>query len=76
MPTEQERIGKLEDDMIDMKVRMGVAEGDIKAIKGKLDKIDHNVSKIIWGVFGTFGTVFVTLITLLGNYLINHYGGK
>lgn len=69
MATEIERIDKLEGDMVDVRVRLGVAESDIKSVKETLKKIDHNISKVLWGVIGTFGTVLLGIITLVINHL-------
>jgi archaellum component FlaC len=48
MATEQERIQKLEDEMLTIKIDVAVAKSDITGIKNKLDKIDLNVSKLVW----------------------------
>jgi hypothetical protein len=48
MATEQERLDKLENDMIQMNLRMTLAESNIKEMGKKLDKIEGNTGKIIW----------------------------
>lgn len=48
MATEQERLDKLETDMIQMNLRMTLAESNIKEMGKKLDKIEGNTGKIIW----------------------------
>jgi hypothetical protein len=53
MATEQERIQKLEDEMLTIKIDVAVAKSDITGIKNKLDKIDLNVSKLVWLVVGS-----------------------
>lgn len=48
MSTEQERLNKLESEMIEVKIDVAVAKSDISMVKGKLDKIDTNISKLTW----------------------------
>lgn len=52
MATEQERITKLEGEVVTMKIQIAVAQTDIATVKGKLDKIDANVNKLLWLVGG------------------------
>lgn len=52
MPTDSERISVLEGEMVAMKVDIAVAKSDIQMVKGKLDKIDSNINKLLWLVGG------------------------
>lgn len=48
MPNDAERIKSLEGDMMDVKIRLSVAESNIKEMGRKLDNIAANTNKIIW----------------------------
>jgi archaellum component FlaC len=52
MATDQERIKKLEDEQVLMKIDIAVAKTDITSVKDKLNKIDQNVNKLLWLVGG------------------------
>lgn len=73
MPNEQDRIKALENDVIDLKIRMGVAESDLRVVKDKLTNIDRGVSKLLWGVFGTFGTMIAGVVVTILNYALSHH---
>jgi archaellum component FlaC len=63
MPTtEVERIEKLEEEMLLMKIDLAVAKSDISTIKGKLDKIDMNVSKLVWLVVGAVLLAIINVV--------------
>lgn len=73
MATEQEQLSQLQNDMVDVKVRLGVAESDIKVIKTDLNTIKQGISKLLWGVFGIFSTLLVTGVIALINYFLTHH---
>lgn len=52
MATEQEQLDVLKSEMIAVKIDVAVAKSDINMVKGKLDKIDTNISKLTWIVVG------------------------
>lgn len=73
MVNEQDHLNKLQSDMIDVQIRLGVAESDIKAIKTDLKSIKDGVSKLLWGVFGTFGTLLIGITLAIITYYLNHH---
>lgn len=52
MATEQEQIDVIKADIVDVKIRLTVAESNIQEISKKIDKIDANISKLTWIVIG------------------------
>lgn len=67
MPTETERITRLESDVGQMKIDIAVAQTDIQSVKNKLDKIDQNINKLLWLVGGAI--VLAILKTTFGGSL-------
>lgn len=71
---EQDRLNQqFQGDIIDIKVRLGVAESDIKIIKIDLGTIKSGISKLLWGVFGIFGTLATGLVVTIVAWFLNKH---
>lgn len=69
MATEQEAIDKLEEDMIDLKIRVKVLETDVKGIKGDIASIKDDTKwlrRTITGAFITAGAVIILGLIMYG----------
>lgn len=71
---EQDRVNQqFQADIIDIKVRLGVAESDIKVIKIDLGTIKQGISKLLWGVFGIFGTLITGIVIAIVAWYLNKH---
>lgn len=58
----EDRVQKLESDMVDVKTRLAVAESNIKEIYKTLDKINNNTTWILRLIIGTIIAALLGLI--------------
>ena len=63
MPTDKERIDKLEVDMVDVKTRLAVAESNIGEMSRRLEKIDNNTSWVVRLIIGGYIMAVLGLLT-------------
>lgn len=73
MQTEQDRITKLEDDMVDMKIKVGIHDSDITTLKAALGDINRNLNKVFWTVVGSSVSLAVGIILALVAWFLNKH---
>lgn len=69
MATEQERIDKLENENVDLKIRVKVLETDVKGIKEDIGSIKDDTKwlrRTITGSFITAGAVVIIALIMYG----------
>lgn len=59
---DQERIAKLEDDVVQLRIDTEVNKRDIKEVRDSVTKIENNTSKLVWLVGGALILTLVNLI--------------
>lgn len=59
---DQERIAKIEDDVVELKIATEVNKRDIKEVKDSVTKIEGNTSKLVWLVGSA---LILTLLNLI-----------
>lgn len=62
---DQERIAKLEDEVVELKIASEVNKRDIKEVKDSVSKIEGNTNKLVWLV-GSFIILAVLSVILKG----------
>lgn len=62
MMNDQERIAKIEDDVVELKIATEVNKRDIKEVKDSVTKIEGNTSKLVWLVGSA---LILTLLNLI-----------
>lgn len=58
----KEEVAELRGEVGDLKIRVAVAESNISEVKSKLNKIDTNISKLLWLVGAAILAIIINIL--------------